>query len=78
MQYETKAILRRVGKAIFVSAFMSYALAILVLIASPPFWNGNLAMSYLDMITLVLFCLLCVPVYFYYVRKDFKSRTLGR
>ena len=78
MKHETKVILKRTVKTAFVSAFAAYALAILAVIASPTFWDGTLELSYIGTITAVIAPLLCVPIYLYYARKDYKAKTLGR
>ena len=77
MKFETQIILKRLAKTVFVSAFLSYAFAILLVIAAPLYLGKDLAITYVDTFTLVLIPLVFGLVYWHFVRRDFKRKSIG-
>jgi hypothetical protein len=77
MTYETKAILKLLTKTIFAAVFVSYFLVILFVMFGPLYVGADLAIRQAGTFTALLTPLVCIPTYFFFVRRDRKRKSIG-
>ena len=77
MTYETKTILMCLAKTIFAAVFVSYFLVVLFVMFGPLYLGTDLAIRQTGKLTAILVPLVCIPTYFFFVRRDRKRKSIG-
>jgi len=77
MRYETKAILKRLAKTISSAAFISYLVVVLFVMFGPLYVGNDFAIRQAGTFTAILTPLVCLPTYFFFLRRDRKRKSIG-
>ena len=77
MNFEKKAILRRVAKTIFAAIIASYFIVVVFVMFGPLYVGGEFAIRQAGTFTAILTPFVCIPTFFFFLRRDRNRKSIG-